>query len=214
VEGETLPLYHSRCFINHEEIEVNHTEKTILEDDLYSVNPLIFFRVAKPMKKGAKLPSIDLEKFYKQDSAHGLDLEIVPDLTHQKNKQLVKLTQAAWDEILENDSKFAAKFKTDLLRTVDASISNIVNEKAIKDVNFEKEVKMGELKFKEKGLKRLNEKVKKQKASLYWMLNTFFFALLPYVSKETRGIAGTAYELVNALRTSLLSSMKAKYVKE
>ena len=37
---------------------------------------------------------------------------------------------------------------------------------------------MGELKFKEKGLKRLNEKIKKQKASLYWMLNTFFFALL------------------------------------
>lgn len=85
-----MPLYHSRCFINHEEIEVNHTEKTVLEDDLHSVNPLIFFRVAKPMKKGAKLPSIDLEKFYKQDSAHGLDLEIVPDLTHQKNKQLLK----------------------------------------------------------------------------------------------------------------------------
>jgi hypothetical protein len=161
VKGETLPLYHSRCFINHEEVEVNHTEKTILEDDLYSMNPLIFFRVAKPMKKDAKLPSIDLEKFYKQDSPHGLDLEIVPDLTHQKNKQLIKLTQANWDEILENDSKFDAKFKIDLLRTVDASISSIVNEKAIKDVNFEKEVKMGELKFKEKGLKRLNEKAKK-----------------------------------------------------
>ena len=128
---------------------------------MYSVNPLIFFRVAKPMKKDAKLPSIDLEKFYKQDSPHGLDLEIVPDLTHQKNEQLIKLTQANWDEILDNDSKFDAKFKTDLLQTVNASISNIVNEKAIKDVNFEKEVKMNDLKFKEKGLKKLNEKVKK-----------------------------------------------------
>ena len=59
------PLYHSRCFINHEEVEANHTEKTILEDDSYSVNPLIFFRVARPMKKEAKLPSIDLEKYYK-----------------------------------------------------------------------------------------------------------------------------------------------------
>lgn len=77
------PLYHTRCIVNHEEIEVNHTEATVLDDDLYSVNPLIFFRVARPMKKEAKLPSIDLEKFYKQDQAHGLDLEIVPDLTHQ-----------------------------------------------------------------------------------------------------------------------------------
>jgi hypothetical protein len=47
------------------------------------------------------------------------------------------------------------------LAAVNASISTIVNEKAIKDVNFEKDLKMGELKFKEKGLKKLNEKTKK-----------------------------------------------------
>jgi hypothetical protein len=83
-------MYYTRCFINHEEIEVDHTETSILQDDLYSVNPLIFFRVAKPMKKDAKLPSIDLEKFYKQDSRHGLDVEIVPDLTYQKNERLIE----------------------------------------------------------------------------------------------------------------------------
>ena len=99
---------------------------------MYSMYLLTFFRDAKPMKKGAKHPSISLEKFYKQDSANGLDLEIIADLKHQKNYHLVKLTQAAWDEILEIDSKFAAIFKADLLRTVDASISSIVNVIAIR----------------------------------------------------------------------------------
>jgi hypothetical protein len=149
----------------------------------------------------------------------------VPDLTHQKNEHLIEVTKTVWDEILENDSKFDPTFKEELLAAVDNGIGNIVKEKAINDVNFEKELKMSELKFQErtrtdeeqkllKGLKKLPEKIKKQKACLYWMLNTFFFKLLPYVTKDTRGIPGTAYELVNSARTSLLSSMKSKYVKE
>lgn len=36
-----------------------------MEDDLSSMNPLIFFRVAKPIKKDAKLPCLKLENFYK-----------------------------------------------------------------------------------------------------------------------------------------------------
>jgi len=38
--------------------------------------------------------------------------------------------------------------------------------------------------------------------------------LLPYVTKDTKGIPGSGYELVNSLGTSLLTSMKNKYVKE
>ena len=65
--GEVVagPLYHTRCQINHEEIEVNHTEVTVLEDDQYNLHPLIFYRLAKPLKKGSELPPIDLSKFYK-----------------------------------------------------------------------------------------------------------------------------------------------------
>jgi hypothetical protein len=58
-------LYHTRCLINHEEIEYNHDENSIFEGTENSLNPLIYFRVARPMKKGAKLPSIALEKYYK-----------------------------------------------------------------------------------------------------------------------------------------------------
>jgi hypothetical protein len=58
-------LYHTRRLINHEEIEYNHDESAVLYGDANDLNPLIYFRVARPMKKGAKLPSLALEKYYK-----------------------------------------------------------------------------------------------------------------------------------------------------
>jgi hypothetical protein len=58
------PLYHTRCLINHEEIEYNLEESSIFKGTENNLNPLIYFRVARPMKEGAKLPSIALEKYY------------------------------------------------------------------------------------------------------------------------------------------------------
>jgi len=39
------------------------------------------------------LPIIDLKKFYKDTSAYGIDIEIKPDLSYQKNDQLIDLTK-------------------------------------------------------------------------------------------------------------------------
>lgn len=75
------PLYQSKCQINHEEIEVNHSEKEVLLEDKHSLHPLIFYRLAKPLKKDKELPSLDLSKFYKTDATHQIEFELIPDLT-------------------------------------------------------------------------------------------------------------------------------------
>jgi len=75
------PLYQSKCQINHEEFEINHNEKEILLEDKHSLHPLIFYRLAKPLKKEKDLPAIDLTKFYKTDSSHQIEFELIPDLT-------------------------------------------------------------------------------------------------------------------------------------
>jgi len=82
-------------------------------------------------------------------------------LTHQVNDQLIKATQELWDEIVESDAKFSMKYKRELLEVVDAKLSGIISSKRIEDVNFEKDLKVGELEFKDKGLKKLNERAKK-----------------------------------------------------
>jgi hypothetical protein len=53
------------------------------------------------------------------------------------------------------------KYKRELLDVVDTKLSGIISGKRIQDVNFEKELKVGELEFKDKGLKKLNERAKK-----------------------------------------------------
>lgn len=67
--------------VNNEEIEVCHSESTVKADDRFSCNPLIFIRINKPLKENAVLPCFSLEKFYEQDSTHGIVMEIVPNLS-------------------------------------------------------------------------------------------------------------------------------------
>mmetsp|Transcript_41597 Transcript_41597/g.63474 ORF Transcript_41597/g.63474 Transcript_41597/m.63474 type:complete len:255 (+) Transcript_41597:414-1178(+) len=73
------PLYYSKYLINSQEIEVYKRMEDKEDED--NINPQVFFRLAKPLKKGAKLPIIDLTKYYKQGSKHGIEIEIQPDLS-------------------------------------------------------------------------------------------------------------------------------------
>lgn len=56
--------------INEEEIEVNYSELSVKEDDKLSLHPMIFYRIAKPLKKNAEMPKFNLGLYYNQDSSH------------------------------------------------------------------------------------------------------------------------------------------------
>jgi hypothetical protein len=81
-----------------------------LNDAKFSAHPLIFLRIAKPVKKDSVIPSFALEKFYEQDSSHGITLEVVPNLSIQKNSKLVDLTKESWTQLNENAQKFDLKY--------------------------------------------------------------------------------------------------------
>jgi hypothetical protein len=88
-------------------------------EDKHSMHPLIFYRLKKPLKKEKELPAFDLSKFYKTDASHQIEFELIPDLTLQKNSQLIKNTQEAWDEVVDNFKKFNKDFKKELIDEVD-----------------------------------------------------------------------------------------------
>ena len=50
--------------------------------NIYDINPLIYYIINKPLKQGAKLPLIDLKKYYEETAAFGLDITIQPDLSY------------------------------------------------------------------------------------------------------------------------------------
>jgi hypothetical protein len=80
------PLYYSKSLINNVETETVHSETSVFKDGS-DMNPIVYLRVNKPLKKDAVIPNVlSPEHFYKLDTSHGIEMEIIPNLTYQKNQ--------------------------------------------------------------------------------------------------------------------------------
>lgn len=64
----------------------------------HDVNPLIFYRLARPLKEEAKLPTLNLTNYFDESEYHGLKIEIAPDYTFEKNKDIIKLQQDKYNK--------------------------------------------------------------------------------------------------------------------
>ena len=93
--GEDIkgPLYHSRYQLNDKEVELNYSQVTVAKYDQHTVNPIIYYRVARPLKKEAKLPIIEIQKYYVPEPDVFLDAEIIPDIKQKKNEYVLEKTK-------------------------------------------------------------------------------------------------------------------------
>lgn len=137
-------------------------------------------------------------------------MEVVPDLSLKKNKKLTELTQDLWDDVEENEKKFLPAYNKELLEVVDQKLQSL--GKKLKDLDLSKDLK--NLEFKGKGLKKLNEKVKKQKISLYIMLNKQFLEILPYTLDDVKGMPESIVNLIHSSKYFLMNCVKNQYIEE
>lgn len=49
-------------------------EQSFLQANIYDINPLIYYRLNKPLKKSARLPMLNLKQFYKETAEYGIDI--------------------------------------------------------------------------------------------------------------------------------------------
>lgn len=87
-------------------MKVNLSEKSIQTPTSYDINPLIYYRINKPLKAGVKLPMINLKDFYNESAAYGLDFTVEPDVQFTQNDMLLDLTKTEFAEIVELINKF------------------------------------------------------------------------------------------------------------
>jgi len=104
------------------------------------------------------------------------------------------------------------KFKIELVKALDQVMDEQVKNNNIEDINFNEQFKVSEMKLQEKALKKYSDKIKKQKAHLFWMLNKTFFKIIPYCTKSQRGIKGCGYDLMNDVKPNLMQAVKMVYV--
>ena len=80
------------CKINGDQQQVDLSEKAFREPNAFDINPLIYYRLSKPLKADAELPELDLSLFYKETADHGIEIEIEPELMYERNDSLIEQT--------------------------------------------------------------------------------------------------------------------------
>jgi len=91
--------------------------------------------------------------------------------------------------------------------------------KEIKDLDPEKDLKAGDMKFKNEKIKKVSDSIKKARIKLLWGFNKMFVSMNSYlVSEPVKPFKGmkaqnfSAASLFNAVKTMILTQVKMKFV--
>lgn len=167
-EARQTSLYISKVKINGKEVESQLSLDDICEDDLSrDLNPLVYLRLARPLKDGATLQLVELDKIYGLSSSNGLTVRVTPDYCHSwrsdslitKNQALYDTFKKALDEVANLDEGQRKKFKSKIEEFVAKKLKDTANPHEIKL----KELKITEdtLKFPSQTLQELSEDCKR-----------------------------------------------------
>jgi hypothetical protein len=166
------------------------SESGFQQPSIYDINPLVYYRLAKPLKEGARLPLLDSKDIFKETADHGIDMEVVPTVEFQKNDRLIEVTKQIYDEITENINKFAPELDTELLYEVNRYIGKSLSDKEVQEIVVKDDFKLSEMTFRAPKLKKLSEAIKRRRIELYINFNKFFIKLMPYIATNSRKKAG------------------------
>ena len=111
-------------------------EPDIFSPETTDINPLIYYRLSKPLKEDATLPDLDLTKYFEKTEAFGLKVTMSPDYTYFINDEITKTNQNKYSKTLKSIKNFEERFDKDLFEAIEKYISSsgidIVNDKKSK----------------------------------------------------------------------------------
>lgn len=76
--------------------------------NVFDINPFLYFRFARPLKEGVKIPPADLKLIHGETSKYGFSIEVQPDSSFIQNDKLIELTKDAYNEQTKAIEKFPA----------------------------------------------------------------------------------------------------------
>jgi hypothetical protein len=135
------------CKINGDHRQIDLSEKAFIEHNAFDINPLIFYRLSKPLKPDVELPELDLSKFYRETTDYGVEIEIRPDLIYEKNDFLIEQTQTQYNELIDNINKFPTEFDHELLREMDRYVNANLSDKKLQEIKAKDDFKIADMTF-------------------------------------------------------------------
>lgn len=202
--------------------KLEFTEREFLNTNANDLDPLIFYRITRPLVVGKTLPEINILDFYEQTKLKGLFIDLSPDYSYMRNDAMIEKAKDTHKEIVEQVIKFPRQCDRELLECLEKYITD-------KDLNFDDtsgakiEIMPSSLTFKNKRLKGLPDKTKQQRINALLKYNLFFLKTIPYVllDEETlRQMATSKDKMSDKLNELFIlgkglafSSIKNKYIR-
>jgi hypothetical protein len=179
--GPRYPLYRTNCKVGDKPLtKLELTQREFLNCNSHDLDPLLFYRISKPLVAGKDLPELNLTDYFDKAKNKGINIELCPDYSYIKNDSIIEKSKDTYKEIYEQVVKFPKQCDRELLECLEKHIAE-------KDLNFDDtsgnkiEISANDLKFKNKRLKGLPDKTKQQRINALLKYNIFFLKTIPYV---------------------------------
>jgi hypothetical protein len=182
-KAEFEPSYLSNVNVSGESIKpmAETNEEGIFERESHDINPLIFYRITKPIKDGASLPELKLEDYHKKTDMFGIRIEADPDYSFQKNDMIIGLEYDKYLSMQDRIKLFDEKYDAELLKQIENNLT--VMQQNFIECPFVF-LMAAELEFEAPGLRALpTENVDARIKSLV-MLNQYLLKSLPFLCFE------------------------------
>jgi hypothetical protein len=100
-DDESYPKYVTNIIIDDEKLVPypQTSEEGIFVKEAHDLNPLIFYRLARPLKDDAELPALTLSNYQKRAEIFGFKVELTPDYSYEKNDTLISLETNKYDSV-------------------------------------------------------------------------------------------------------------------
>ena len=120
----TPPNYIASIKVNNEKVQPppKYNENEIFEKEVYDMNPLIFYRLARPLKDTKSLPELDLEKYHEKSDLYGLRVEADPDYSFMKNGIIMALEFEKYESIQNRIQNFDPKYDQELMKHIEKNL--------------------------------------------------------------------------------------------
>jgi hypothetical protein len=179
-EDEKCPLYIANNTFADTKISPSpkSNEHNIFEPEEHDINPLIFYRLQRPLKDKMSLPSLALEKFFVSTDHHGFKVTVIPDYSFEKSKKMINIQKDKYKKTVDSIKKFDEKLDSDLLE----AIENRINVSGIDFYNNpSSEINASDCEFTTRELKAKSAKEIQPRLNAFLSFNENFATVIPFV---------------------------------
>lgn len=154
------------------------SEDGIFEKENDDMNPLIYYRVARPVRDDKSLPELKLENYHKKTELFGIKVEADPDYSFMKNDIIMALEFEKYLNIQDRIKLFDSKYDAELLKKIEENLTMMQQNFVECPYVF---LFAAEVEFEDQSLRSLpTENIQSRIDSLV-MLNQYLLKSLPFL---------------------------------